>query len=137
LGSKKLILLEHFTEKPSIQQVMEIEGFAEISSKNYVDNYDKFLTFVKGLPITIVEKVEVVSVSSDLVGKQFVFTGVRRKDLEEDIVSRGGIIGGSVSKNTTHLVMKVKGSGSSKEEKAISLGVEILTVEDLENLLSK
>jgi hypothetical protein len=33
--------------------------------------------------------------------------------------------------------MKVKGSGSSKEEKAISLGVEILTVEDLENLLSK
>jgi NAD-dependent DNA ligase len=78
-----------------------------------------------------------VSVSSDLVGKQFVFTGVRRKDLEEDIVSRGGIIGGSVSKNTTHLVMKVKGSGSSKEEKAISLGVEILTVEDLENLLSK
>ena len=137
LGSKKLILLEHFTEKPSIQQVMEIEGFAEISSKNYVDNYDKNLTFVKGLPITIVEKVEVVSVSSDLVGKQFVFTGVRRKDLEEDIVSRGGIIGGSVSKNTTHLVMKVKGSGSSKEEKAISLGVEILTVEDLENLLSK
>jgi NAD-dependent DNA ligase len=137
LGSKKLILLEHFAEKPSIQQVMEIEGFAEISSKNYVDNYDKFLTFVKGLPITIVEKVELVSVSSDLVGKQFVFTGVRRKDLEEDIVSRGGIIGGSVSKNTTHLVMKVKGSGSSKEEKAISLGVEILTVEDLENLLSK
>jgi DNA ligase (NAD+) len=135
LGSKKLALLEHFTEKPTIQQVMEIEGFAEISAKTYVENYEKFLTFIEGLPITISEKVEVVAVGDDLVGKQFVFTGVRRKDLEEIIVSRGGVIGGSVSKNTTHLVVKSKGSGSSKETKAISLGVEILTVEELEDLL--
>ena len=135
LGSKKLALLEHFTEKPTVEKVMEIEGFAEISAKTYVDNYDIFRTFIERLPITIAEKVEVVSVSNDLVGKQFVFTGVRRKDLEEVIVSKGGVIGGSVSKNTTHLVMKEKGSGSSKETKAISLGVEILTVEELEDLL--
>jgi DNA ligase (NAD+) len=135
LGSKKLVLLEHFTEKPTVEQVMKIEGFAEISAKTYVDNYDNFRIFVENLPITIAEKVEVVAVGDDLVGKQFTFTGVRRKDLEEVIVSRGGVIGGSVSKNTTHLVMKVKGSGSSKETKAISLGVEILTVEELEDLL--
>lgn len=135
LGSKKLALLEHFTEKPTVEQVMEIEGFAEISAKTYVDNFDIFRTFIERLPITIAEKVEVVAVGDDLVGKQFVFTGVRRKDLEEIIVSRGGVIGGSVSKNTTHLVMKEKGSGSSKETKAISLGVTIFTVEDLENLL--
>jgi NAD-dependent DNA ligase len=135
LGSKKLALLEHFTKKPTVEKVMEIEGFAEISAKTYVDNYDRFFDFIKDLPVTIDEKVEVVSVSNDLVGKQFVFTGVRRKDLEEGIVSKGGVIGGSVSKNTTHLVMKEKGSGSSKETKAISLGVEILTVEELEDLL--
>ncbi len=135
LGSKKLALLEHFAEKPTVEKVMEIEGFAEISAKTYVDNYDIFRTFIERLPIKIAEKVEVVSVSNDLVGKQFVFTGVRRKDLEEVIVSKGGVIGGSVSKNTTHLVMKEKGSGSSKETKAISLGVEILTVEELEDLL--
>jgi NAD-dependent DNA ligase len=114
---------------------MSIEGFAEISAKSYVDSYDEFFNFVKDLPITITEKVEVVKTGNDLDGKQFVFTGVRRKDLEEVIVSRGGLIGGSVSKNTTHLVMKSKGSGSSKETKAISLGVTILTVEELENLL--
>ena len=135
LGSKKLALLEHFDGKPSIQQVMEIEGFAEISAKTYVDNYNNFFTFIENLPITISEKVEVVAVGDDLVGKQFVFTGVRRKDLEEIIVSRGGVIGGSVSKNSTHLVMKEKGSGSSKETKAISLGVKIFTVEELEELL--
>ena len=135
LGSKKLALVEHFDIKPTIDQVMEIEGFAEISARTYVDNYDIFRTFVEGLPVTIEQKVEVVLAGTDLVGKQFVFTGVRRKDLEEVIVSRGGVIGGSVSKNTTHLVMKAKGSGSSKETKAISLGVVILTVEELEDLL--
>ena len=135
LGSKKLLLLEDFVNKPSVDQVMSIEGFAEISAKSYVDSYDEFFKFVKDLPITISEKVEVVKTGNDLDGKQFVFTGVRRKDLEEVIVSRGGVIGGSVSKNTTHLVMKSKGSGSSKETKAISLGVTILTVEELEDLL--
>ena len=135
LGSKKLLLLEDFVTKPSVDQVMSIEGFAEISAKSYVDSYDEFFNFVKDLSITIAEKVEVVKTGSDLDGKQFVFTGVRRKDLEEVIVSRGGVIGGSVSKNTTHLVMKAKGSGSSKETKAISLGVTILTVEELEDLL--
>ena len=135
LGSKKLALLEHFVEKPTIQEVMQIEGFAEISAKTYVDNYNSFRTFVAQLPVTFAEKLEVVAVGDDLVGKQFVFTGVRRKDLEEVIVSRGGVIGGSVSKNTTHLVMKAKGSGSSKETKAISLGVTIFTVEELDDLL--
>ena len=135
LGSKKLALLEHFDVKPTIDQVMEVEGFAEISARNFVENYDIFRTFVEGLPVEIEQKVEVVLAGTDLVGKQFVFTGVRRKDLEEVIVSRGGVIGGSVSKNTTYLVMKAKGSGSSKETKAISLGVTIFTVEELEDLL--
>jgi NAD-dependent DNA ligase len=135
LGSKKLVLLEHFTTRPTVEQVMNIEGFAEISAQNYVDGYDEFFDFIKDLPITIEEKVEVAPTSSDLEGTSFVFTGVRRKDLEEVIINKGGKIGSSVSKTTTHLVMKSKGSGSSKEVKAIELGVKILTVEELENLL--
>ena len=134
LGSKKLALLE-FDEKPTLEQVMSIEGFAEISAKSYLDSYDKFFTFVKGLPVTIAEKVEAVQVGDDLANTSFVFTGVRRADLEEVIESRGGKIGSSVSKTTTHLVMKAKGSGSSKETKAISLGVTILTVAELEDML--
>ena len=135
LGSKKLALLEHFTTKPSINQVLEIEGFAEISAQSYIDGYDKFFEFISGLPITIQEKIEAVKVSNDLDGMTFVFTGVRRADLESVIESRGGKIGGSVSRNTTHLVMKAVGSGSSKEKKAIELGVEVITVEQLETLL--
>ena len=136
LGSKKLVLLEDFTTKPTVDQVMSIEGFAEVSAKSYIDSYDIFFDFVKDLPVTIAEKVEAVKVGTDLEGKSFVFTGVRRKDLEEIIESRGGKIGGSVSKTTTHLVMKAIGSGSSKEKKAIDLGVEVITVEQLEKLLN-
>lgn len=131
LGSKKLILLEQFKTKPSLDEVMQIEGFAEISAKIYIDNWDKFFEFIKDIPIKIKERVTVPKTSGDLDGLQFVFTGVRRKDLEDIIESRSGKIGGSVSKNTTHLVMKEKGSGSSKEKKAMDLGVKILTVEEL------
>ena len=135
LGSKKLALLEHFTTKPSVDQILEIEGFAEISAQSYIDGYDKFFEFIDGLPIIIEEKKEAVKVSNDLDGMTFVFTGVRRADLESVIESRGGKIGSGVSKTTTNLIMKVVGSGSSKEKKAIELGVKIMTVEQLENLL--
>ena len=136
LGSKKLALLEHFTTKPTINQVLEIEGFAEISAQSYIDGYDKFFEFISGLQITIQEKIETVKVSNDLDGLIFVFTGVRRSDLESVIESRGGKVGSGVSKTTTHLVMKAVGSGSSKEKKAIELGVKIMTVEQLETFLN-
>lgn len=136
LGSKKLVLLEDFTTKPTIDQVMSIEGFAEVSAKSYIDSYDIFFDFIKDLSVTIAEKVEAAKVGTDLEGKSFVFTGVRRPDLESVIESRGGKIGSGVSKTTTHLVMKAIGSGSSKEKKAIDLGVEVITVEQLEKLLN-
>ena len=136
LGSKKLVLLEDFKTKPTVDQVMSIEGFAEVSAKSYIDSYDIFFDFIKDLPVTIVEKVEAAKVGTDLDGKSFVFTGVRRADLESVIESRGGKIGSGVSKNTSYLVMKAVGSGSSKEKKAIELGVEVITVEQLETLLN-
>lgn len=136
LGSKKLVLLEDFKTKPTLDQVMSIEGFAEVSAQSYINSYDTFFDFIKDLPITIEEKVKAVAVGTDLEGKSFVFTGVRRPDLESVIESRGGKIGSGVSKTTTHLVMKAIGSGSSKEKKAIELGVEVITVEQLEKMLS-
>ena len=140
LGSKKLVLLEQFTEKPSVDKVMVIDGFAEKSAKSYIDSYDEFFDFIKDLPITIEEKIEVSPVGDDLIGKSFVFTGVRRKDLNEVIESRGGKIGSGVSKNTSYLVVKATGSGSSKENKAIKLkesgqDIEVITVEQLEEIL--
>ena len=136
LGSLRLVKLEHFKTKPSVDDVMMIDGFAESSAKSYVDSYDEFFDFIKGLPISIIEKVEAVKVSNDLEGMSFIFTGVRRHDLVKIIESRGGKECSSVSKNTTHLVCVDKSSSSSKMKKAIDLGIQILDVKDLENLLS-
>ncbi len=135
LGSKKLILLEGFKSKPTLDEVMRIEGFAEISANTYIDNWDKFNEFVRDLPITIKEKSELDKVSNNLDGMNFVFTGIRLPEYEKIIVENGGKIGNSVSKNTTHLVMKAKNSGSSKEKKAIDLGIKILEVKDLEEII--
>jgi NAD-dependent DNA ligase len=132
LGSLRLAKLEHFKTKPTIDDVMNIEGFAEKSAKSYVDNYNNFFEFIENLPIIIKESVEV---GDTLNGKIFVFTGVRLPDVEKIILSNGGKIGTSVSKNSSYLVMKSKNSGSSKEKKALELGIQILEVEELNNLL--
>jgi DNA ligase (NAD+) len=135
MGSKKLLLLESFTTKPTIEQVLGIEGIGDVLAKEYINKYDQFFDFIKDLPITFSEKIEVVSVGNKFEDKQFVFTGVRLPEYEKIIIQNGGKISSSVSKNTTHLVMKLKGSGSSKEKKAIELGIEILDVSELEEQL--
>ena len=135
LGSKKLILLEKFKTKPSMEQVMEIEGFAEISASNYIENYDLFFDFIKGLPISISEKREPIKTGNQLDGKTFVFTGIRRGDLVDIINSRGGKEVSSISKNVTYLICKDKESISSKMTKATNLGVSIMSIDELEEFL--
>lgn len=135
LGSKKLALVEHFETKPTFDEVMKIEGYSEISAKNYLDALDSFWEFVNDLPITWTRTVKVQAESNEFEGKSFVFTGYRNKEAELEIIKRGGTIGSSVSKKTTYLVMAEKGSGSSKETKALELGVTVLDKDELAELL--
>ncbi|MBL7789799.1 MAG: NAD-dependent DNA ligase LigA [Chitinophagales bacterium] len=76
-----------------------------------------------------------INTSGALYGKQIVFTGFRNPELEKKIEALGGEVGNSLSKKTSILVMKEKGSGSSKEKKALDYGVEVMTVEEFENFL--
>lgn len=137
LGSKKLLLLEHFDQVPTVEEVAAIDGFATTSANAYISAYTKFTDFKDSLPDYIgVKKTEKkVALSAELTGKSFVFTGIRRKDLESIIEEKGGSIGNSVSKTTTYLVTKDVDSASSKIEKARKLGCQVLTVEQLEALL--
>ena len=100
------------------------------------DNYDRFFDFIKDLPVTIQEKVEVIRTSNDLDGMIFVFTGIRLKPEETILESRGAKIASSVSKNTTHLVCKDPDSGSSKLEKARSIGVKVIGVDDFLKIIN-
>jgi DNA ligase (NAD+) len=145
LGSKKLELLVHFTSKPSYKDILAIKGFSDISAKNFLDGYDKFYDFIKDLPITIKSKKQEQQPKNNnsnmkkgsLEGMSVLFTGVRRQDLVDEIEARGGKNLSAISKNVTHLICKDKNSSSSKMVKAKELGIQIMSVEELEMFLNK
>lgn len=138
LGSRKLEPLAMYDspEKcPSYEEVIAIEGYSDITANAYLEGFPKFWAWVSALPVTIAAYEK--PVEGEFTGKTFVMTGFRSPEIEERILSLGGKMGSSVSKNTFALVMKKKGSGSSKEKKAEALGVIIYEKEELENLLEE
>ena len=138
LGSRKLEPLAKYDsiEKcPTFDEVVAVEGYSDITANAYLEGFPKFWEWLEGLPLTVAAYVK--PAEGVYTGKAFVFTGFRSPEMEEKIVSLGGKMTSSVSKNTFALVMKKKGSGSSKEKKAQSLGVEIYEKEELENILEE
>lgn len=78
------------------------------------------------------------SSNSNIYGKVFVLTGKmpkKRNEYEAMITSKGGIVAGSVSKNTDYLVIADISSTSSKAVKARKLGTKLISPEELEELL--
>jgi len=136
LGSKKLELLTWANENTTISEIVSVDGFSEVLAKNYLSGIKKFNSFISNLPVSIVKDSNKILATSDkYAGWSVVFTGVRDKDVEKMIQEGGGEIGSGVSKKTTHLVMKEKGSGSSKEKKAEELGIKIFELEEFRELL--
>lgn len=139
LGSKKLLLLEHFTTKPSVDDVTAIKGFSEKTANVYVENYDTFFDYIKDFPITFGEskKEMVQNYDGPFNSYKFVFTGVRDANANQRIIELGGIVQDSINSQTTHLIMKEKGSGSSKEQKALKMGIVIWDINELNNKLNE
>ena len=75
-------------------------------------------------------------------GLTFVVTGkvsefINREALSEYIMTQGGKVTGSVSKNTNYLINNDASSESSKNQKAKELGVEIITEVEFINMFGK
>ena len=79
------------------------------------------------------------NVSSILVGKSFVISGVfanfSRDELKKLIESNGGKISSSISSKTTYLIAG-SNMGPSKKEKAEKLNIKIISETELSNLIS-
>lgn len=133
LGSKKLVLLDNLEGKPKMEDILKIEGFAEISAKTYIDNYDAFTQFMEEISplITIKSKKVIENISNEYSGRVYVYTGVRDAESQSLLESKGAKITSSVSKNTTHLICKSKDSSSSKFQKALDFGATILSLDEL------
>ncbi|MBQ6602293.1 MAG: NAD-dependent DNA ligase LigA [Eubacterium sp.] len=144
LSGAKLIVRElgndpEVLKNASMDQLTAIDGIGEVIAASYTDwwqsetnrkNFDEVLSFVR-LPKEAAEH----PAQTPLAGLTFVITGsvahfANRSELKNFIEEHGGRVTDSVSKNTDYLINNDVTSGSSKNKKARSLGVKIISEED-------
>ena len=123
----------------TLEKMLEIEGFAEKSSRSILDSLKKKKNLVEELVSVgvVVKADEVVSGEGPLSGLKFCITGELsqpRPQIEKLIKQNGGVIAG-VSKNLSYLVTNEEESTSSKFVKAKSLNIPIINETQLMKLL--
>lgn len=110
--------------------IMKVEGFSYITADKIAGNL-KFADLLIQKLSKYATFQEQVRVSDSLKGHKIVMTGFRDKKLEENIAERGGKVVGSVSKNTTILVVANKGGKlTGKLQKASQLGISVYEREE-------
>lgn len=133
-------LLETTLSQTEIRsKINDIDGFSSITTEKIISNLNEAKSFIKSLkPYLSLEKVtkkdEVVS--TQLKDKTFLFSGFRDKTLEAKIEAKGGKISTSVSSKLKYLVVKDKSDTTSKIQKAKELGVNIISKEELKEILA-
>ena len=116
-------------------RILGVEGFSEIIADKVIENIDQAIEFIDEIS-KFVSFVDDTRVSDKLVGKKFVFSGFRSKDIEKEIQNRGGTVTSSVSKKTTALIVSNKSEKTTgKAIKAIECNVLIYTKEEFLTLL--
>ena len=119
---------------------MKVSGFGEIIvDKLLSDEFKARWTMMEYVfPIQSVQTG--AGKLSRLLNKHFVLTGKMehpRSYYEDLIRQHGGIVSSSVTKNTNYLVIADPKSTSTKAQKARKLGIELISPEELEELLGK
>jgi NAD-dependent DNA ligase len=116
---------------PSMDQMITIKGVEQKTAELFITNLPKFFEFYDDLGMKCKDAIVIekpLSVKLDHIN--VVFTGFRDKDIEEYIIANGGKVSGSVSKNTSHVVVKDITKDSTKTTKAKELGVPVLSFDE-------
>lgn len=127
--------------KISVEDLMKVEGIAEISAKLFIENLPRFYEFYDSLGVkckSIEEKVDKSvekTEKANIKDKKFIFSGFRNKEYEKIIVENGGKVVTTISKSTDYLIVKNKTEKSGKIDKATELGVKILDIPEFEMLI--
>ncbi len=122
-------------------EFLEIEGIGEVIADGIVA-YFADETNIRNLNALITELniiIEENNMEQDLSGMTFVITGslltfANRDELKKLIEDRGGKVAGSVSAKTSYLINNDTTSQSSKNKKAKSLNIPIISEQDFLNL---
>lgn len=123
----------------TVDKLKEVEGIADISAKQFIDNLPKFYEFYESLGINC-SKPQKTSPSAAKTSnnkfkdKKFVFTGFRNKDYEKLITDNKGIVLNTISKNVSYLIVKTLDDNSVKVKKAKELDIPILDKDNFEKI---
>ena len=107
-----------------IENIVNIDGFDTKTATNFIEKLSEFQTFYKSLSgiISITSKPRKnTGIFSDM---NLVFTGFTGNEWKDFIISNGGKISSSVTKNTTILVYLDLNSSSGKMTAADKLGIK-------------
>jgi|SaaInlStandDraft_4_1057021.scaffolds.fasta_scaffold02073_2 DNA ligase (NAD+) len=129
------LLTKKRTSKELKEEVLDIDGFSDITASQFVDNMDKFLAFkkriAKAIDLSSIEKSTNKKNKSDkFKGQKIVFTGFRDDDLEQYIKDNGGSVTSTVTGNTTLVIYVPTNKESSKISKAKELKIQIKTKDE-------
>lgn len=118
-----------------VADIMSVDGFEHKTATKIANGMQAFDAFyLQVRPYVQVAKYEAPK-QGGLSGQTFVFTGFRSSELEAAIEELGGKMGSAVSNKTTFLVADDPNSTSGKAAKARSLGVKVISVDDLKAML--
>ena len=105
-----------------------------VTTQNLLLGYLSFMRFLHNTKIPVIMPNQQVAKDGKCSGLAVCVSGFRDSDFENAIIEAGGRVVSGVSKNTTHLVVKDKSSGSSKISKAQSTGIPILCIEEFKKM---
>lgn len=137
------LICRHFKNDVDAVIDAEVGDFAEIEGIGDVIAEGIVAYFADANNVRVLRKileevhiaVEQNDMEQDLAGKTFVITGslnhfANRDELKKLIEDRGGKVSGSVSAKTSYLINNDVMSSSSKNKKAKSLGIPVISEED-------
>ena len=142
LATAKLLVkyFEYDIEKiiaAPVDELSQVEGIGPVIADTIVAYFadSNNIRILRELLKEVTLMKEENNMEQDLAGKTFVITGslnsfANRDELKKLIEDRGGKVAGSVSAKTSYLINNDVTSSSSKNKKAQSLGVPIISEED-------
>ena len=129
------ILVDKESDSDKVAKLVSVSGWSTKSSYEFVKHIGEFITFMKecGIEDKLVPHEEPsgknVDTSHPLYGKKIVITGFRPKEFMALILTKGGVLTSSVSKNTFAVIVKHLDDDTGKAEQARQLGVSLMTPE--------
>ncbi len=135
LGKKKLEvlfsnipnLMERQSNNSLVYDIMEVDGFSDITAKQFVNNFDEFKTFMKKLDIKTPNLKEYVKKGE--IKRNIVFTGFRNNDLEKMLEKNKIGVNNSINANTFLVIKKDNNTTSSKLKDAEKKKIKIITID--------